>query len=127
MIFHSAVQSPDITTAKNRQKVILNADYSKVDINETVDRLDNIDDDVPQKLKAILKKVPNVFKGGLGTLKIKPISLQLKPNAEPYHAKPFPMPKAYEQTTRKEEKGFRISVYGITTLVRYGQHLHSSS
>jgi hypothetical protein len=78
-------------------------------------------------LKAILKKFPNVFKGGLGTLKIKPISLQVKPNAKPYHAKPVPMPKLYEQTTRKEVKGFRISVYGITTLVRYGQHLRSSS
>jgi RNase H-like domain found in reverse transcriptase/Reverse transcriptase (RNA-dependent DNA polymerase)/Integrase zinc binding domain len=107
IIFHTAVQSPIITKAETRQKTILDADYSKVDIDETVDQLEHICDEVKRKLKQILKKTPNAFKGGLGTLKIKPISLQLKPNAKPYHAKPFPIPKAYEQTTRKEAKRFQ--------------------
>jgi hypothetical protein len=49
MIFHSAVRPPVITEAENRQKVILDAVYSKVDVNETVDQLDNINDDIPQK------------------------------------------------------------------------------
>ena len=65
IIFHTAVQSPVITKAEHRQKVILDADYSKVDIDETVDQLENIEDEVKTKLKAILKKTPNAFKGGL--------------------------------------------------------------
>jgi prenyltransferase beta subunit len=79
IIFHTAVQSPIIMKAERRQKSILDADYSKVDIDETVDQLEHINDDVKRKLKLVLRKTPNAFKGGLGTLKIKPISLQLKP------------------------------------------------
>lgn len=53
-----------------------------------------------------------MFKGGLGTLKIKPVHLELKKDAKPYHAKPFPVPKAYEQTTRKECERFeKIGVW----------------
>ena len=37
IIFHTAVQSPIIMKAERRQKIILDADYSKVDIDETVD------------------------------------------------------------------------------------------
>jgi hypothetical protein len=42
----------------NDVEVILDAAYSKVDIDETVDLLDNINDDVKLKLKTILKKPP---------------------------------------------------------------------
>ena len=106
-LFHTIVQPPIITKAENRQREILDADYSPVDIDETVDGLKHITNDIKQKLKAILKKTPNAFKGGLGTLKIKPVHLELKPNAKPYHdGKPFPIPKAYERTTRKEAKRF---------------------
>ena len=105
-LFHTAVQSPIITKAETRQRAILDADYSPVDIDETVNGLKHITKEVKQKLKAVLKKTPNAFKGGLGTLKIKPVHLELKPNAKPYHGKPFPIPKAYEQTTRKEAKRF---------------------
>ena len=106
-MFHTiGVQPPIITKAENRQREILDADYSPVDIDETVDGLKHITNEIKQKLKPILKKTPNAFKGGLGTLKIKPVHLELKPNAKPYHGKPFPIPKAYERTTRKEVKRF---------------------
>ena len=64
------------------------------------------------KLKEVPEKHPKLFQGGLGTLKIKPVKLELKKGAEPYHAKPFPIPKAYEQTTRKECQRFeKIGVW----------------
>ena len=106
IIFHTAVQAPIITKAETRQRMILDADYSQVDIDETIDQLEELSNDIKDKLKNVLKKTPNAFKGGLGTLKIKPIHLQLKPNAQPYHGKAFPIPKAYERTTRKEAKRF---------------------
>ena len=95
MLFHVVKQSPIIKEAENRHKKILDADYSKVDIDHYVSELDNVEPDAKQRLSTILKNCKNAFKGGLGTLKIKPVSVQLKKGVEPYHAKPFPIPKAY--------------------------------
>ena len=43
-----------------------------------------------------------MFQGGLGTLNIKPIHLELVPGAKPYHGRPFPIPQSLEATTKKE-------------------------
>ena len=42
----------------------------------------------------------------MGRLHIEPIRLELKHDAKPYHAKPFPVPKAYLETTKKEIERF---------------------
>jgi hypothetical protein len=56
---------------------------------------------------------PTLFGGGLGELKVKPIHLKLKPGAQPYHARAYPVPKAYEKTTRKEID--RLTDIGVLT------------
>jgi hypothetical protein len=46
-----------------------------------------------------------LFKGGLGVLKVPPVHLELRAlnmDEKPYHARPFPIPKCYEDTTKKE-------------------------
>ena len=106
IIFQSAVQSTLISRAEKRHQTILDADYSAIDIDEYVEELHYLTKEIRNKLKTIFKKTPNIFKGGLGTLKIKPVDIELKVGAQPYHAKPFPIPKAYEQTTRKECQRF---------------------
>ena len=50
----------------------------------------------------MLRKHSTVFQGGLGTLKIMPICLELKPDARPYHTRAFPTPQSMEATTKKE-------------------------
>jgi hypothetical protein len=48
---------------------------------------------------------PKLFQGGLGVLKVPPVHLELRPlnkDEKPYHAQPFPIPKCYEETTKKE-------------------------
>jgi hypothetical protein len=47
-----------------------------------------------------------LFGGGIGILKIRPILLELEPGAKPYHARPYPVPKAYECTTKREVQHF---------------------
>ena len=106
IIFHTAVQSPIITTAEQRQKLILNADYSKVDIDETVNQLENISTEVKQKLKTISKKTPNTFKGGLGTLKIKPM-FRTKAQCLTIPCQTFSNTQSLQATTRKEAKRFQ--------------------
>ena len=72
----------------------------------------SLNNEQQQKMLQVLKKHDRAFKGGLGTLKIKPVELELKPGAKPYHAKPFPIPKAYEPLTRKECNRFeRIGIW----------------
>ena len=39
-------------------------------------------------------------------LNIKPVYVELKSGSKPYHAKPFPIPKAYENLTKEECKRF---------------------
>jgi hypothetical protein len=51
-----------------------------------------------------LKKFPTLFGGGLGMLNSKPVRLYLIDGANPYHARPFPVPQSLEATTKKEVK-----------------------
>ena len=49
-----------------------------------------------------LQKYPQAFKGGLRTLKIKTVRLEIEPDTEPYHARPFQVSHSLEGTTRWE-------------------------
>ena len=112
ILYQTAVQSPILQQAESRHKKILDADYSKVDIVDYVNKIDHLKDDIKQKLIEVLQSKNKIFEGGLGTLDIKPIHIELKKDATPYHAKPFPVPKAYEATTKKESDRFaKIGVW----------------
>ena len=95
-------QSDVIKEAEERQSRILDADYSKVDIDEYVISLKHLNADEKDKLAKMLKRHTELFSGGLGTLKVKPVHLELVEGAKPYHARPFPVPKSVEATTKKE-------------------------
>ena len=43
-----------------------------------------------------------MFDGNLGTWYGKPYDIKLKPDAEPYHGKPFPVPRIHELTFKQE-------------------------
>jgi hypothetical protein len=43
-------------------------------------------------LSKTLKKFPTLLGVGLGMLNIKPVRLELIDGANPYHARPFPVP-----------------------------------
>jgi hypothetical protein len=57
--------------------------------------------DEKQVLGETLKKFTALFGGGLGMLNIKPVKLELIDGANPYHARPFPVPQSLEATTKK--------------------------
>ena len=77
-------------------------DYSKVEMNLYIDSLDHLDSNEKMELLNNLNQFPTLFGGGLGKLLIEPIRLEPKPDAKPYHAKPFAIPKAYLETKQKE-------------------------
>ena len=87
--------------AETRQARILDADYSKVDIEDYVRDLEHLTEEEKQKLTQILLKYDLLFGGGLGTLNIPPVHLELQEGATPFHARPFPIPHALYNPQRK--------------------------
>jgi hypothetical protein len=52
-----------------------------------------------------------LFGGGLGTLKVRPIHMELMADAKPYHSRPFPVPQSLYSTTKTEiEQLIKIGV-----------------
>jgi hypothetical protein len=67
---------------------ILDADYSAVDLADHCNGLKHLDLEANFYLFNSLSKYPELFSGGLGKAKgIKPIHLELKSDATPYHIK----------------------------------------
>jgi len=100
---YNMTQDPSVLQqAEERHNRILDADYSKVDIDDYVAELSYLSPSEQSELKAVLNNHPTLFKGGLGVLDIKPVHLELVDGAEPYHSRAFPVPQKYEQTTKKE-------------------------
>ena len=99
----TAKGDPLIKQQELRQDKILDTDYNKVDVDGLVDNMKHILINLRKKLKRTLKKVPHLFSGDLGKLKnMDQIHLVLVKGAMLYHAWPFPIPRAYQTTTKKE-------------------------
>ena len=86
---------------EERQDRILDANYTKVDIDEMVDGLD-IQNSSKRSLKSMLKKFPKLFGGGLRKLDMEPISISLKEDSKPYQGRYFDILQAYSAPTKKE-------------------------
>eukprot|EP00804_Cyclotella_cryptica_P023912 CCRYP_010030-RA/>CCRYP_010030-RA protein AED:0.46 eAED:0.55 QI:0/0/0/1/0/0/3/0/182 len=54
------------------------------------------------KLLELLQEFEELFSGKLGDWDCKPVSLQLKEGAQPYHGWPFPIPKKHVEITKRE-------------------------
>jgi hypothetical protein len=53
-------------------------------------------------LFTLLNKYSTLFDGTLGKWKGEPYNIEIKPDATPYHARPFPIPKFHENTLKLE-------------------------
>ena len=73
LLYHLTQETEVLQSAEERHARILDADYSKQDIDEFVMGLSHLTSEQKKLLKATLKKHDSLFKGGLGLLKIKPI------------------------------------------------------
>ena len=83
-------------------KRILDAKYSKADIKSIAEISTHLDPHESNELYRILNKYERLFDGNLGTWQGKPYDIKLKPDAEPYHGKPFPVPSIHELTFKQE-------------------------
>ena len=93
--------SPMLQTEEERLGKILDMNYSKVDINNMVDALDIVKA-TKQRLKQTLKKYSTLFWGGLGTLDMRLVEIELKPDAKLYASKFYNVAKAYNRIAKSE-------------------------
>jgi RNase H-like domain found in reverse transcriptase/Reverse transcriptase (RNA-dependent DNA polymerase)/Integrase zinc binding domain len=99
--YHIEDPSP-LAGEADRLSRINDAKYSKADLPEVVAAAKGLNIEQQQKLLTLLQKFEPLFDGTLGEWKNTAYHIDLKPDAKPYHAKPFAVPRAYESTFKKE-------------------------
>ena len=71
------------------------------------------------KLKNLLSKYKELFDGTLGHWKGQEYDVELRDDATPYHARAYPVPKAYEQTLKMEVE--RLCKAGVLKKVNHSE------
>ena len=105
LIYDLHVDSPILQTEEKRQGKLLDANYTKVDIDDMVKDLD-VPRETKRKLTAKLKKFKTLFGGGLGKLDIEPIDIELKPGTKPYAGSTITSPKHMKNPSKEKWNGW---------------------
>ena len=101
-VFSLSQHNAPFNAETKRMKRILDTKYSKAD-NKTIAEIStHLDPQERNELYTILKKYESLFDGNLGTWHGIPYDIILKPDAEPYHGKPFLVPCIHELTSKQE-------------------------
>jgi len=94
---------------------ILPANYKPFDINNVVKKTFASVQGRTSRVVKRITKFQELFQGKPGEYKGKRIELELLPNTKPFYAKPFSIPKAYQQITK--DGITRLEDIGILTKV----------
>ena len=85
--------------------------YSAADLPKEVSKIEHLSGDEKSQLLKLLHKYKSLFDGSLGKWNTSPVDLELKEGAQPYHGKPYPVPKAQER--RLKEEISRLEQFGV--------------
>ena len=92
-------------------KTMNDNDYKPVDLKEYCREQAHLTEEQQEQLLTLLLKYEDLFEGGLGTWKGEQVELELKEGAQPYHAKPFPVPRIhYDKLKRECERLVNVGV-----------------
>ena len=95
-------EAMSVQEATDRIKAILDAKYEAADLEQVCSAQDQLNTEQQQKLLALLNRHAALFDGTLGKWNHEPVDLELKPDAEPYHARPYPIPRCHAETLKME-------------------------
>ena len=95
-------ESMAITESADRIKEILEAKYEAADLNDICQAQKHLTADEQGKLHTLLSRYEELFDGTLGTWNLEPVDIELLPDAKPYHARAYPVPRCHEATLRME-------------------------
>ncbi len=100
---HATIEdSKALQEATSRMRQILEAKYEPANLKEVVKSCNNLQANEKQALYKLLSKYETLFDGTLGHWVGEKYHIELKENAKPYHARAYPIPKAYEDTLKME-------------------------
>jgi hypothetical protein len=88
--------------ALERIKSILDAKYEKANLYEVAEEAVHLEEDEHRKLQDLLEKYKSLFDGTLGHWNDVECKVELKPDAQPYHARAYPIPHKYMDTLKLE-------------------------
>ena len=71
------------------------------------------------QLEKLLTKYESLFDGSLGHWRAKSVDIELKPDAKPFHARPYPVPKSLEIKIKLEID--RLIKAGVLKKVNHSQ------
>jgi len=97
-----SMESEATRDATARLNQILEAKYEKARPRDIVAACEHLNKDEQAKLERLLKRFEHLFDGTLGMWNGDPYRIELRAGVTPYHAKAYPVPKAYERTLRLE-------------------------
>eukprot|EP00804_Cyclotella_cryptica_P022857 CCRYP_005057-RA/>CCRYP_005057-RA protein AED:0.35 eAED:0.36 QI:0/0/0/1/0/0/2/0/611 len=103
-IYQDTSKEPQSTLEATKRLIhILDAKYEKADLRAIVkNNCTHLSVPEQTKLLELLQEFEELFSGKLGDWDCKPVSLQLKEGAQPYHGRPFPIPKKHIEITKRE-------------------------
>ena len=108
-------ESDAIKDQMARLNRILDANYDTPNLEEEVEKMTHLNKLQRTLLLALLKKHEPLFDGQLGDWKGDPVEIPLKEDAEPYHARAFPIAHVHEGTFKKDLD--RLVSIGVLTKV----------
>jgi len=105
------LESDALQSATEWLKKILNAKYEKADLTDICRKCTHLNSEEQAKLLSVLEKHETLFDGTLGCWEGREYDIEVKPDAMPYHARPFPIPRVHEATLKLELDAYVKLVY----------------
>ena len=102
LVHYHIEESMAISESTDRVREILDAKYIPADMEKVSQAQEHLTSDERQDLKTLLEKFEDLFDGTLGKWTEEPVKIELKPGVEPYHARPYPIPKVHSETLKME-------------------------
>ena len=112
-------ESGTLKEATKKLKKILDAKYEPVKIDKVVFGSHHLTFQQKSLLDNLLRKYEPLFDGSLGHWKAKAVHLELKEGAQPYHARPYPIPKSLEIKIKLEIE--RLIQAGVLKKVNHSE------
>ena len=91
-----------VDESAERLKKILDAKYEPADLKQVSLEQTQLNEDEQRQLHALLEKYSDLFDGTLGKWQMEDYDVELLPDAKPYHAKAYPIPKVHTNTLKME-------------------------
>jgi hypothetical protein len=104
-IYQSTPKEPQSTLEATKRLIeILDAKYEKANLRAITEEecLNHLNATEMDQLLKLLQEFEELFDGTLGDWDCTPVSIQLKEGAQPYHGRPFPIPKKHVEAVKKE-------------------------